>query len=377
MKNKVLLIDMGYLDYFQQFSDACMNQIDTTVVTKYHLDTQSEQIKRYFYKYSDKMKEGAFRKTIRLLEYIYGYYRTYRLAKKNAYDIIHIHWFLVPPFDKWMASKLKKHCKKLVYTAHDVIPHILKENSIETFRTLYAIPDKIIVHGQECYDEFKQHYPEYIEKVYIQEFGVNQKPDQVAEECDSLVGLKEKANESERAFSFIGQVFYNKGVDRLLDYWIENKKDSRDLLIVAGNIREHYEGLDAKIEILKEYPNTYFCLRKFSVQEEHYLYHISDLVVLPYRHASMSGVFFSAAQHDKTVLITDVGCLGEYVPNKEHVFLCDNTDEVFQQALKEIDHHYTKNELNKLGACFSNDVYEKYQWNKILDKLIKECYSNE
>ncbi len=377
MESKVLLVDMGYLDYFQEFSNACMEQVDTTIVTKYHIDVNSENIKRFFYKYSDRMKEGKLRKVLRLLEYIYGYYKVYKLAKRNEYDIIHIHWFIVPVVDNFVASKLKKYCKRLVYTAHDVIPHILKENSIETFRKLYDIPDKIIVHGNECYDEFKKYYSEYIDKVYIQEFGVNKKNNDPIQMCSNLEGLKQKMDVSQRVFSFIGQIFYNKGVDRLLDYWIENKKNSQDLLVIVGNIREHYEGLDDKIKILKEYKNTFLCLRKFSIDEEHYLYYTSDLVILPYRHASMSGVFFSAAQHDKTVLITDVGCLREYVPNEEHVFICENTDEQFHNQMKIIDDGYTKRELNELGICFSNDIYEKYQWKKILKKLIEKCYFSE
>lgn len=374
MKNKVLLIDMGYLDYFQEFSAACMEQVDTTIVTKYHVDTKMENIKRLFYKYSDRMKEGKWRKLLRLLEYIYGYYKVYKLVKTNEYDIIHIHWFVVPVVDRIMALKLKKHCKRLVYTAHDVIPHILKKKSVETFRNLYDIPDKIIVHGMECYDEFKKYYPEYIDKVYIQEFGVNKKNDNPINICCNLVGLKEKIDSSRRIFSFIGQIFYNKGLDRLLDYWIENKEDSDDLLVVVGNIREHYEGLDARLKVLKEYKNTFLCLRKFSIEEECYLYKTSDLVILPYRHASMSGVFFSAAQYNKTVLITDVGCLKEYVPNRGHVFICENTDEHFYNEMKNIDECYTKGELNELGVCFSNDIYEKYQWNKILKNLIEKCY---
>ena len=124
MKN-VLLIDVGYLEYFKCFSASLSKYCNVTIITKSGIDLINlpAKQKKWFYLISQKMKPSKIRSLLRGMEYIWGYCIVCVYALFHHFDIIHIHWAVIPKIDCFFFAILKKLCKKLIFTAHDFVPH--------------------------------------------------------------------------------------------------------------------------------------------------------------------------------------------------------------------------------------------------------------
>jgi len=72
-------------------------------------------------------------------------------------------------------------------------------------------------------------------------------------------------------------------------------------------------------------------INEFVTNEEVYKYYqVSDVVILPYRSATQSGILNIAYGFNKPVIVTDVGGLGEFVNNEKTGIIIqpDSTQEI-------------------------------------------------
>jgi glycosyltransferase involved in cell wall biosynthesis len=106
-----------------------------------------------------------------------------------------------------------------------------------------------------------------------------------------------------------------------------------------------------------------------------YLVVKSDLVILPYRAGSMSGVAFTAAELSTPILCTDFGTIREYVQDKVTGFIVENDNESLKEGLKSIDTQYTKEVLSSIGDSLHKSFMENYDWKVIGEKLVREVYA--
>jgi len=81
-----------------------------------------------FFKYSENLKVGLFRKVIRGLEYCFNMINLINLYSKESPDIIHIQWLLFYQFDyfwlRLLRYLLRRKNTKIILSAHNVLPHI-------------------------------------------------------------------------------------------------------------------------------------------------------------------------------------------------------------------------------------------------------------
>lgn len=377
-KLKVLLIDTSQPDgYSIEYANRCRRFTDGTVIRKYY--TSDENAIPVFYKLSEKMKPGYLRYGIRLIEYILSYFYVYKLVCKNHYDVVHITWPQVLWFDKFIFKKIRNKCKKLVYTAHDPIPHEATEGKIKKFEKLYKIPDIIIVHGKACVEQFTKSYPDLTDKIYNQKFGVTPfKKNKVNFALfEKHPKLKTIIDSNKYVFAFLGQISPYKGLDILLDSW-DKLKDRNDVfLLVAGKTINNYKELDSFLEKVSTYDNVYVYNKRYDSEEEVLFHYLSDVIVLPFRSASMSGSLTSAAQYQKTVLTTKVGSITEYIESvTDYVFTCDCSKNSILEQISNIVSKQTKEDLIEKGKLFSKTIEEKYDWDIIYKDVINNCYSH-
>lgn len=377
MKKKILLIDTSDSEYHKMLLHEMRKYLDVTSVSKYY--SSDENAYKYFFPLSEKMKRGKIRKIIRGFEYIWGYIRTLTLVKTNKFDAIHIQWALIPKVDFFFFKRLRKYTEKIIYTAHDVIPHVSDKKSIRQNAKLYNLTDNLIVHGEYCVDEINKYYPEVKGKIIIQHHGVYEKKnitisDRIYKKHELLLNVTKS---KKIVLGFLGQINEYKGIDVLIDAWSKYKLCNDIALIIAGKTIDTYKCEFKKIEYkIKEMHNIYFYNDWFDDEEEELFYSICDIIILPYKTASMSGVVFSAAKHSKTVISTTVGCLKEYlVPAADYVYFTKPNAVSIQKI---IDNLLTQDNIDKLleqkGICFGKFIYENYSWKKIVKQLIYDCY---
>lgn len=382
MKN-VLLIDpaangkkIASSSYNNGLIDALSKHCNLTLAATadYELGLRNIKVLKCFFKYSNKMKRGRLRSFIRLLEYIFGYITVISDVFMNQYDIIHIQWFFCYPIDIIFLKLMKKKVINIVYTAHNVYPHVDGEKQIEWIKQIYSLVDKILVHGEAIKKEFEELFPDLVYKVYIQRhgeyFGLNTNYDR------DLIDkhIIEKVEMYELVLLFSGNIFYNKGIDRLAKIWIDNFDNYSALLVITGGQAVKYDEYD-RLKSNINNCNNILCFDEF-VDENlfNYIASKSDIMILPYRHASMSAVVFTAACFEKTILSTRVGAISEYLDEGVDSLVCEPDDKSLYIAIKDILDNYKREKLEEMGILLGKHIHEKYSWNTIAKFLLESIY---
>ena len=369
----------GY--YTRGFIEGLRDKTDITFAT--HCDSElsfgdTVNIKKIFFPRSDKMKRGKARKLLRGIEYIAAYNKLISMVKKERFDIIHIHWLLFYSLDIHFLRQLKKHVNKIVLTAHNVLPHRDGEAYIERLRPIYGLVDTILVHGEAIKEEFRSYFPEHADKVKIQYHGVYFEQDTAFDKNKVDKTITDRVESADSLYVMIGMQFYNKGTDRLIRSWAKVTEDvPGKLLIVAGRRDNEYKELDELRPLTDGTGNIMHFDYFIDNNTANYLMSSSDCIILPYRHASMSGVVFTAAEFEKTVLCTKTGVLNEYLEDGEDSILCENNDDALEKAIYRITHDYSREQFRAMGKKLKENINKKYSWNRIGSDLLVNVYERQ
>jgi glycosyltransferase involved in cell wall biosynthesis len=352
--------------------------VDLTLWTNYHYPRKKKlnyPVVRIFFKRSEKMKQGFLRNIMRFYEYHSGYFALLRELKKNKYDLVHIQWLLHYKSDIRFLAGIKKHCPKIVYTAHNVLPHRSGEKYYKDLDRIYSIVDTVLVHGEGVKEEFAGLFGDYINKVRVQRHGSFEDQDLSYDRSliDNLV--LDKVKRYKRILIFFGHFFYNKGVDRLARIWLENFKNDPGLfLIIAGKKNENYKELDIIEADIASCDNILYIDHFIEDNLLNFLIDQSQIILLPYRHSSMSGVIFTAAEFKKPVLSTKTGAIQEYLLDGENSYLVDNRDDLFAKKLKYLAENISEETLAQMGLKLHEHIRHNLSWAKIGKNLVEKTY---
>lgn len=142
-------------------------------------------------------------------------------------------------------------------------------------------------------------------------------------ECNDKTSSSELKNQlgfsdHDKIILFFGYVRKYKGLDLLIEAFPKIKEmiPESKLLIVG----EFYDSPAQYYEMIKklDIESDTIVINQFVPNEDVAKYYkISDLVILPYRSATQSGILNVAYGFSKPVLVTDVGGLAEFVDNKK------------------------------------------------------------
>ena len=378
---KVLLIDpwgiRNTAEYLNGLIFGLSENVDLTVFTNFYADIYIEsnaRIKKCFFKISEKLPSSMkLRKIIRGIEYIHSYRGIISYVKNNQCDVVHINWLLKYDVDIKFIKKIRKYCKKIIYTAHNAIPHINGEQSIEDLTKIYKEVNEIIVHGEAIKKELCDIFPDIENKVHIQKHGcILRNLPKISEDWIPS-NIREKIIKYSKVFLYCGAVFPNKGTDRLLKLWLANYLDEDAILIIAGRKNTDFPEFDDLNERVKSENNVIVLDEYVDEKLMNGLFYMADAIILPYRHASMSGVVFTAAWFSKTVICTDAGAIAEYLEPEEDSLICGNTCEDLNRIIG-IAINMSKSELTVMGEELQKNIYQKCDWKIICKILANEVY---
>lgn len=343
---------------------------DLTLATNHFYENKTDadyRIYKLFFKKSEQMKDSLLRRIIRGFEYLRAYRKITKIVKREKFDAIEIEWCLMYRIDPFLIKRLKKYAP-VIYKAHNVIPHEHGERKIGSLNKVYNVADYIVLHGKTIRDELVSLFPSIDQnKIIVQPFGTFEidtsfKPNLLP------VDLVKKVNEYRKRFIFFGGLFYNKGVDRLINIWIENP-DRDALLIVAGKSSSDYHELQELKPVICNAKNILFLDEFVDDNTLNYLINASQAVILPYRHASMSGVLFTSAAFSKPVLCTDAGSLSEYFKDGEHGLLVHNDDHSLRDGINKLI-RTGNHDLQKKGDSFNRYIVSSFSWIQIAKQLV-------
>lgn len=181
------------------------------------------------------------------------------------------------------------------------------------------------------------------------------------------LGIKDDVN----LVLFFGLIRKYKGLDMLLDAFNELKDNPNITLLIAG---EFYEDKQPYLDLIEKYQiqNQVILHAKFIANEDVKLYFsAADLVALPYRTATQSGVTQVSFHFEVPTLVTNVGGLGEIIPHQKAGYVVEPNGKAISESIKD----YFTNQRMPMFTEGMKQEKQKYDW-KIFVNEVLDLYRN-
>lgn len=171
----------------------------------------------------------------------------------------------------------------------------------------------------------------------------------------------------ERTILFFGLIREYKGLDLLLEAMADLRlKEMSIKLLVAG---EFYEDKKMYTDIIEKnnLQNNVILYDAFIPNEDVKNYFsATDLLALPYRSATQSGVTQVAFHFEKPVIVTNVGGLSEIIPHNKCGYVVESNPKAIADAI--IDYFTNKREAAMSEAM--KEEKKKYDWSIFSNNIV-------
>jgi glycosyltransferase involved in cell wall biosynthesis len=260
--------------------------------------------------------------------------------------------------------------KRYIHTAHNALPHSKEGNTLYklAYRWIYKFPHIILTHSDAVAKRLTAEFGVSPSRIRTVPIGLNQEVQPAAltrTEAREVLGLKA----DRPVVLFFGKIERYKGCDVLVKAW--DRVAMRDAhLLICGLAPDLTYAEELERSILRASNGRSIEWRRGFVPNETValLLAAADVLILPYRSISQSGVIFLALSHGIPVISTDVGSMREYITEEIGIIATSNDapgiaaaiDEFFQRK----DHFHRSN-----IAAYANN----FGWDKQCERL-KDLY---
>ncbi|MEJ0099035.1 MAG: glycosyltransferase family 4 protein [Pseudomonadota bacterium] len=288
-------------------------------------------------------------------------------------QIVHLQWSLGARTDRLHLPVLRALGKSLVYTAHDVLPHESDIMSEQHARWLYHSAGALFVHGENLKALLVGHFGVDPARVHVIPHGnYNFIPDTPGPWTRASARASLGLNEDDRAVLFFGLIRHYKGLDTLIEAcrMLKDEPGAGDgqklKLIIAGrDFRDHWReggyeaairdgGLEGMVEIHK---------RHIGMDEIARFFRAADVLAVPYRRGSQSGVLRLAYSFGLPAVATSVGSLAEMSGDNVTSFVAPEDPAALASALGKL---LANPELaREIGARARRYADNELDWDRI------------
>ena len=248
--------------------------------------------------------------------------------------------------------------KRIVYTAHNVLPHdgaTFLNRAV--YRTIYRVlTDAIIVHGTSLKDRLIAEFQVAPDTVHVISHGTYHPPKDHAltkATARNRLGLPREA----RVALFFGLQRPYKGTEFALQAFEQSPIPGLIALIrgEAGD-RTYRERLLGLIKEVTPRVQTDAKLEAVSEVEMELVFKAADVVVLPYLEGSQSGIKYMAYAYGRPVLASAIGSLGEFiVPGVTGETFAAGDATVFASTLREMFEHMDRYDEERIREIAYTD----------------------
>ncbi len=305
----------------------------------------------------------------KLFQYFGYLWRLYRYAaKQKKYGhVLHFQFFRRERVESFYVAFLKMMGIRIVYTAHNIVPH--EGTSLDRWlkALVYRSAHAIIVHSNYIKKALLEAFPMPADKIHVIPHGnfdhyLPKEPLSKAA-ARSRLGLTAE----NKTLLFFGYIREYKGLDLLLDAFVIAAAIDPELrLVIAG--APHTDALERSSNELIErsgLADRVIFHAKFIPHEDIELYFVSsDLVVLPYKHIYHSGIIHLAYSYGRPSLATNVGDFSETIEQgKSGYILEENSPQALaDMILKAVEDPQKLCEMGRYAKSLSSS---KYSWTDI------------
>lgn len=320
---------------------------------------------RKIYRYSN--KRGA----VKGISYLRSQLELLRHIKKHKPDLVHFQWFKQPLIDYFILRRMREYAG-IIYTSHDAFTHDIEEKYKTVFEKILDLVDAVIVHT----DSSKKSLANVInqDKIYKIKHGLLNLSNYSQDTINTDEYKKHMGLEGSIIFSALGTMDQYKGTDLLLDAWESSavlSQSNKVKLLIAGKNKLGLKADDIKAE------NIILIDRFIPDEEFSTMLSISDLVLMPYRRISQSGLLLSALAAQKKILVSRAGDLAEPFTAGNIGWILEETN---TSALRDLLERIVLDETDKLLEPVDQNTWDCikncYKWDHIgleTSRLYRSC----
>ena len=268
---------------------------------------------------------------------------------------------------------------KIIYTAHDLMPHDREERDAKwmafAFRCIYKLVDKIIVHSDNDILILRNEFNIEEKKIDKIEHGnYDFFPKESAKKMNTLrknFGI----DKHDKVMLCFGSIRRYKGIDKLIDSYKHFRMKGKrfKILVVGKNLDVQYtHEIKENIRRNKLEEDIIIHDKYVLFEDVRNYFMIADIVVLPYEHIYDSGVLRIAFSCEKPLLSTKIGVFDEYIVEGKNGFLIDGSRDSLVRAFHKII-DTNKEDLKVMGKYSKQRFKYLLDWNEIANKTIN-CY---
>ena len=289
------------------------------------------------------------------------------IRKKNPDIVIFTYWmsFFAPCFGT-MARVIKRNRHtRCIGLIHNMIPH--EKSLLDKLLPPYFVKamDGFVALSKSVLDDIASLDRHNKPRV----FAPHPLYDHFGEIMDRAEAVKHlNLDPNYRYFLFFGLVRAYKGLDLLIDAFADERLRKYPMkLLVAG---EFYDDPKPYLEQIKKHD-----LKDFVIIENQYIndddvkyyFNSSEMVVQPYKSATQSGVTQIAYHFEKPMLVTNVGGLGEIIPNGKVGYVVEPNPSAIADALVD----FCENDRYDMFVEGVREEKQKYQWSNMTAAIKK------
>lgn len=385
----------GLIHYSYQLSRGLQRAgIETTLVTSTAYELRdldhSFKVNEFLHLWDPRATKGGnplwrkIRRGLRGGQYIYEWFRLVNYLKREKPDVV-LFGEMRFAFETYFLQMLRRAGIKLADIVHDVQSFdthkgsdtILQESEkhLSQFNKLYSQFNYLFVHDRSNRELFLKLYDIPAERVFeiphaTSELMLEVEQQYTAEALRDHLGIPDNAP----IVMFFGTITKYKGLEDLIRAFPEIQQARGAHLVVAGfpakdvdapELQQIAESLHINEHVtwfLDYVPNEWVAT----------LMELSDIVVLPYRAITQSGVLQIAYACGKPVVVTKVGGLPDIVEEGKSGLLAEPQDPAsLAQAI--ITALSDKNKLREMGSYARQLAESRYSW-AVVGNIIKNAF---
>lgn len=276
----------------------------------------------------------------------------------------------------FISSFVNKKLKwKILFITENYISH--EGHFIDRILTRFGLHHAkyFIALSQKVEEELKKNFPE--KKIFRSELPIY---DHLTNNMDDLSNLKKNFSiaEDEKVILFFGYVRKYKGLDILIEALsLLKEQEYKIKLLIAG---EFYDDKKLYVDLINKLKlNEHIIIRDEYIPNEkvNHFFLVSDVVVLPYRSATQSGILNLAYGFRKPVIVTKVGGLSEFVINDSTGLIVEEPKaELIAEAIERFFSLTNKIDFNKnISEFIKSNRFNNL--NEIITQVLEDCNDTE
>ena len=260
-------------------------------------------------------------------------------------QIVHFQWSLGQRTDRLHLPILRRLGKPVVYTAHDVVPHESYIMTEQHARWLYRFPDALFVHGENLKSLIVERFDVEPARVHVIPHGnYNFISDATGPWNRESARASFGFDADDCVVLFFGLIREYKGIDTLIeacrilvDRGLQNGRKLQ--LVIAGRVfLDHWNqaGYDAAIRKAGLAAHVHLHLYNVPMGDVQRFFRAADVLAVPYKRGSQSGVLRLAYSFGMATVATRVGSLAEVSGHDITRFVAPEDAAAFAGALDEL-----------------------------------------